>query len=311
MAFGGGSPGLAILAGVAQGLNDVDKRKREKQQEAILARLREQQIRESEQNVKLQQEREGRYRAQFEAEQQALEEARVLQAEQRQEQANLLRQKTQQMAEEIARQRPDWTPEQVHTAAWNHVNEVYEYEPPEVVEPEKPNAAMLNRQDRVNAEQRYREIVSDPTDLEALTSANSLQEAYEYGTERGLDPIVVEEVWRDLSGVRTGSQLKQKTDRGEEFGIDDLPENLQEEASNQAMAMAQSFQQEAAAAGGEDDETASIALDLFNKHMRQVREAQEHGFNVTDIEMAMANEIKRILLGEIRAEKRKDRKGKT
>jgi hypothetical protein len=58
--FGGSSPGMSILIGVAQGVSNADKRKREMEQEAINARLKEQQITQMEENTRLNKEREQR-----------------------------------------------------------------------------------------------------------------------------------------------------------------------------------------------------------------------------------------------------------
>ena len=62
MSFGGGSPGLSILIGVARGVAEDDKRRREIEQDAINARLKEQQITQMEEASTLNKEREQRYR---------------------------------------------------------------------------------------------------------------------------------------------------------------------------------------------------------------------------------------------------------
>jgi len=76
MSFGGGSPGMSILLGVARGVAEDDKRRRQMEQEAINKRLKEQQITNMEETTQLNKERETRYRDTEIARQENLELAR-------------------------------------------------------------------------------------------------------------------------------------------------------------------------------------------------------------------------------------------
>lgn len=77
MSFGGGSPGMSILMGVARAVESDDRRRREIEQEAINRRLKEAQIRQADENLELQREREQRYRDQEIARQEEVERART------------------------------------------------------------------------------------------------------------------------------------------------------------------------------------------------------------------------------------------
>lgn len=85
MSFGGASPGMSILIGVARGVAEDDKRRREMEQEAINKRLKEQQITQMEETSALAKEREQRMRDTEIARQEALEETRQVATAQREQ----------------------------------------------------------------------------------------------------------------------------------------------------------------------------------------------------------------------------------
>jgi hypothetical protein len=308
MSFGGAGPGIAILTGVAKGIREADRERRRREQEAIINRLREEQIRASKANSALQVDREMRMRDQNEADALQKKLEREAEAAAAQAQAARRHDAITVRTQELADQYPEYTPEEIFARASGEVDNLLNVLPaprPEPVEPDPEIVAGRQlRNDRLRDEDRLdadvATIMGNNKNIGILARHRTLDEALEWGNDAGLDPLAVEDVWERLQNDdKDGSRSNLNV--GDSFELTDR--KLQRQVREEAEAQARDYLSKAGYTG--DDETgmaSTSALQRFNEDMVQLRQAQSEGMAVSDWHMALFSQVKDMLIRQVRTD---------
>lgn len=197
--FGGAGPGISILVGVARGIADDEKRRREIEQEAINRRLKEAQITQMAENVRLQEEREARYQAQ-----EANRVAEVEYARNEAEAENLRNEEQMQLAigsmtQQIMAENPDMDPDLAGYVAYNAVHKLVPYRSPEEAEAGATAKWQYDVFKEEASEQEKDRIIQDPEFWGFIKSAPDIGSVFEEAYEKGYDRNAASELWADLN----------------------------------------------------------------------------------------------------------------
>jgi hypothetical protein len=234
---------MSILIGVARGVAEDDKRRREMEQEAINKRLKEQQIQQMQESTELNRQREQRYRDTEIARQEELatvrRDAEMARAAEQEQMNNLTGLVAEQIFQEMEREGTPITMEEASRLALLHTEKVWEFETPE---PEKImsvrdqafladrniEAEMADDMDRII---RNRELLNSVSGAQNIVEAQTLTEDYNMQNGTDFSPEAARGVWQDIN--------QSALDPGLDYGDwDSLPSYAQQGVLDEASVLA-------------------------------------------------------------------------
>jgi len=285
MSFGGVGPGLSILTGVAQGVAESDKRKREMEEEAIRRRLQETQIKQSEANTAIMFDRENRYREENERAAQEKIQEREEQAAQAVRDAEAKRAATTQMVAIIMADNPGMGEEEAWTRAATHVEKTFNYSTPRpepTATPRVPSAADRRFETDEAWKASVQRIQGNPEALDALSRARTMPDASRVAEELGLPSGPAMEVWGQVQ--RTVEKFQT---------IEDMPPAMRRTLTDEARNKAEMFINLAVEEGADD--VAEVALKHLQDAIEFGMDQQMQGTGFSDYELLMYEEIEKYI----------------
>lgn len=280
--LGGGPPMLSLLTGVAQGISSHRERERRERDQAIINRLREQQIATAEANIETTKQREDARRVQAEAEAAEMAARREAEAAQQAQRNKLVQEFITAREAEILE---SGLTEDPNAARLKAMLEAQEQDFDQFMQaPEEPEGPTVSEQrflQQSALEQDVKDILNDNELRHAVSVAPTLDEAIAAG--QGRDPLAIAEAWKKLGGGEI-----EPTDGGKDFKLsDDALEAIQNQASGEADKMIL----QAITFGATEENAAAVALAGFNEKMQKIREAQAQGAHISNAEMATLEAI--------------------
>ncbi len=234
MSFGGGSPGMSILVGVAKAVSEDDKRRREIEQEAINKRLKEQQITQMQESSELNRQREQRYRDTEIARQEEVGQVRAdaeVRRAQEDEHKQLL---TGLVAEQIQREE-DVDAQTALQMATLHMEGAFQYETPEPEEEASWGERQFWYEQNIEQDMAadMERIFGNTVLSNQLLGAQNVAEVHslteEYNAQNGTDfsPEAARGLWQEVNA----SALDPESEYGK---WEDMPSHLQSRVSDEA-----------------------------------------------------------------------------